>query len=69
MDIFHNCIKLQNLEILKKIADEKFINQVDKDEFIKKYNKINYQLLKTVKEDTIPSYEKKIKKIMENAVK
>jgi len=69
MDIFHNCIKLQNLEILKKIADEKFINQVDKDEFIKKYNKINYQLLKTVKEDTIPAYEKKIKKIMENAVK
>jgi len=69
MDIFHNCIKLQNLEILKKIADEKFINQVDKDEFIKKYNKINYQLLKTVKEDTIPVYEKKIKKIMENAVK
>ena len=69
MDIFHNCIKLQNLEILKKIADEKFINQVDKDEFIKKYNKINYQLLKTVKEDMIPTYEKKIKKIMENAVK
>tara|TARA_B110001469_G_C9634109_1_gene317568 strand:+ start:67 stop:261 length:195 start_codon:yes stop_codon:yes gene_type:complete len=64
MDIFHNCIKLQNLEILKKIADEKFINQVDKDEFIKKYNKINYQLLKTVKEDMIPTYEKKIKKIM-----
>ena len=64
MDIFHHCIKLQNLEILKKIADEKFINQVDKDEFIKKYNKINYQLLKTVKEDMIPTYEKKIKKIM-----
>jgi hypothetical protein len=64
MDILNNCIKLQNLEILKKIADNKFINKVDKDEFIKKYNKINYQLLKTVKEDMIPTYEKKITKIM-----
>jgi len=64
MEVFNNCIKLQNLELLKYIADNKFINQVDKDEFIKKYNKVNYQILKIVKEDMEPIYEKKIKKIL-----
>ena len=43
MEIFNNCIKLQNIEILKLIADNKFTNEIDKINFINKYNKDNYQ--------------------------
>jgi hypothetical protein len=64
MDIFNNCIKLQNIEILKLIADNKFTNETDKINFINKYNKDNYQRLVIVKEDMTKSYNKKVNKLL-----
>ena len=64
MEIFNNCIKLQNIEILKLIADNKFTNEIDKINFINKYNKDNYQRLVIVKEDMTKLYNKKVKKLL-----
>ena len=64
MEIFNNCIKLQNIEILKLIADNKFTNETDKINFINKYNKDNYQRLVIVKEDMTKLYNKKVKKLL-----
>jgi len=64
MEIFNNCIKLQNIEILKLIADNKFTNETDKINFINKYNKDNYQRLVIVKEDITKSYNKKVNKLL-----
>lgn len=64
MDIFNDTIKIQNLQILKLIADNKFINDKDKIDFINKYNKSNYQKLIVVKEDISKIYIKKINKLL-----
>ena len=44
MLIISKIIENQNLLLLKKIADEKFLNQDEKDIFIEEYNKINYHI-------------------------
>lgn len=64
MEIFNNCIKLQNIEILKLIADNKFTNEIDKINFINKYNKDNYQRLVIVKENMNKLYNKKVNKLL-----
>tara|TARA_B100000768_G_C11138473_1_gene315023 strand:+ start:509 stop:778 length:270 start_codon:yes stop_codon:yes gene_type:complete len=44
MLIISKIIENQNLLLLKKIADVKFLHQDDKEIFIEEYNKINYHI-------------------------
>ena len=64
MDILNNTIKEQNLILLKNIADKKYEKEEDRENFINKYNKLNYRLLLVVKQDIHSIYEKKIEKIV-----
>ena len=64
MNILNNTIKLQNIEILKLIADNKYTNETDKINFINKYNKNNYQKLVIVKEDLDKIYKYKVNKLL-----
>jgi hypothetical protein len=52
-DIFEKILYFQNELLLKKIADYKFNCKIKKDEFIKKYHKINYQKVDVVRDDTL----------------
>jgi len=63
MDIFQEVLSQQNILLLSRIADDKFTHEKDKIKFIKKYNKYNYQKLKSTKENRINSYKKRIKKM------
>ena len=63
MDIIQEVLSQQNILLLSKIADDKFTHDQDKIKFIKKYNKYNYQKLKSTKENRINSYKKRIKKM------
>ena len=51
MDDIKQIVKLQNIELLHKIADDKFTNEEDKQTFIDKYNKTNYRNFK-IRNDT-----------------
>lgn len=44
MLIISKIIENQNLLLLKKIADKKFLNQDEKEIFIEEYHKINYHI-------------------------
>ena len=65
MEFLNNILKIQNIQILQKIANDKFTKETDKKLFIKKYNKINYQLLNIIKEDIYLNYEKRINRLMD----
>ncbi len=62
-DIISNVILNQNKELLQKIANDNYDNDEDKENFIQKYNKLNYTLLLVVKKDMFPVYEKRLKRI------
>lgn len=46
----------QNNVLLQKIANDKFVDDKDKKEFVEKYHKKNYSYLKPVKKDVVPEY-------------
>ena len=46
MDFLKELIQIQQTVILNKLADKLLTNDLDKIEFITKYNKPNYQLIK-----------------------
>ena len=46
MDDIKQIVELQNIDLLKRIADDKFTNDKDKQHFIDKYNKTNYRNFK-----------------------
>ena len=48
----------QNFELLQKIADDKYIDDKDKEAFIKKYHKKNFSYFKPVTKDVVPDYTK-----------
>lgn len=59
MDNIKEILVRQNLILLKKIADDKFTDETEKEEFIKKYNKINYKNFKIVNnENLVNDYDK-----------
>ena len=62
MDDIKQIVKLQNIDLLKRIGDDKFITDKDKQSFIDKYNKINYRKFKIIN-------EKKDENILENYIK
>ena len=46
MDFLKDLVQIQQTLILEKLSDHLLNNQTDKIEFIDKYNKPNYQLIK-----------------------
>lgn len=63
--ILSDILKLNNISILKKIAENKFNNKTDINNFIEKYNKENYIYFKTVKENNINIYKRRIKRLFD----
>ena len=48
----------QNHELLKKISNDKFVVEKDKEDFVKRYHKKNYSYFKPVTKDVVPEYTK-----------
>ena len=42
--LFSELIKKQNIDFLKNIANDKLLNEEEKELFIEKYSKLNYQI-------------------------
>lgn len=64
MNILSRVIYEQNKILLMKIADDQFTSDEEKETFIKKYHKLNYAHLNTMKKDNIESYKKKYSRVM-----
>jgi len=48
----------QNHELLQRIVNDKYVDNKDKDDFIKKYHKKNFSYFKPVTKDIVPEYTK-----------
>ena len=48
----------QNHELLQRIANDKYVDDKDKGDFIKKYHKKNFSYFKPVTKDIVPEYTK-----------
>jgi hypothetical protein len=57
MDIIKYILKKQNIDLLNRIADDVYKKQEDKDEFIDRYDKINFRLINTINEDNYSYYK------------
>jgi len=64
MNILSRVIYEQNKILLMKIADDQFTSDEEKETFVKKYHKLNYAHLNTMKKDNIESYKKKYSRVM-----
>lgn len=64
MNILSRVIYEQNKMLLMKIANDQFTSDEEKDTFVKKYHKLNYAHLNTMKKDNIDSYKKKYSRVM-----
>ena len=60
MDIIKEVIYDQNRELLERIANDKYTDQIDKNQFMDKYLKKNFTHLNVVKRDPAPKYVKKL---------
>ena len=60
METIEKILQTQNLLLLKQIADDKFNNEEDKQNFIDKYNKINYKKFKITKNNIVYNYDKNL---------
>ena len=69
MDILKDVIYEQNKEMLTRIANDKYIDDIDKDKFMKKYLKKNFTHINVVRKDPTPKYEKSIKRLLIRCVK
>jgi hypothetical protein len=63
-NILSRFIREQNKELLERIANDRFMTDEEKQEFISKYHKINYSHLHTMKKDNVESYKKKFERVM-----
>ena len=57
-------LEIQNLELLKKIANDQFKLEEDKNQFINNYYKINFRNFKIINKDNVPSYIQRINKLL-----
>ena len=48
MEEIKKILELQNISLLRKIAEDKFVDEEEKIKFIEKYNKINYKKFKII---------------------
>jgi hypothetical protein len=56
MDIIRDIIYEQNHDLLQKIANDKFNDDQQKIDFIKKYHKKNFSYMKPITKNIIPQY-------------
>tara|TARA_B100000683_G_C12383244_1_gene512258 strand:+ start:704 stop:901 length:198 start_codon:yes stop_codon:yes gene_type:complete len=65
MDNIKKILEVQNLNLLKRIAEDKFVDEEEKIKFIEKYNKINYKKFKIVynQNNLINDYKRIVDKI------
>jgi len=56
MDIIRDIIYEQNYDLLQKIANDKFNDDQQKIDFIKKYHKKNFSYMKPITKNIIPQY-------------
>lgn len=64
MKLLQKLIFQQNLELLQRIADDKFKLKDEKKDFIKKYHKRGYTHLNIVKKDQSSIQGKKYQRVM-----
>ena len=64
--IIQEVLYQQNKELLQRIADDKYLHEDQKQEFIHKYHKKNFSYVQSIQRDVIPSYEKKISRLRLN---
>ena len=64
MKLLQKLIFQQNLELLQRIAGDKFKLEYEKEDFIKKYHKSGYTHLNIVKKDQSSIQGKKYKRVM-----
>ena len=69
MDILKDVIYEQNKEMLTRIANDKYIDDIDKDKFMKKYLKKNFTHINVVRRDPTPKYEKSMRRLLIRCVK
>ncbi len=62
MDFLKELLELNNIIYLEKIANEKKLEEEDKEKFIQKYNKRNNRLFKPCKKYKIDEYQLKIQR-------
>ena len=63
MKIIQKLIYKQNEELLKRIANDKFNSQEEKNDFIKKYHKTGYVHLNVVNKDQSDIQKKKYQRV------
>jgi len=66
MDFLKDIIKLQTKETLIKISEKILINDNDKINFINKFNKVNYQIIKICNCKMISKNRVKINTLISN---
>lgn len=64
MKILEKLIFKQNMELLERIANDKFKKQEEKEDFIKKYHKKGYTYLNIVKKSQSEIQKKKYNRVM-----
>lgn len=64
--ILSDIIYLQNKELLERIANDKYIQQLDKDKFINSYHKKNFSFVKQITKNITPKYSLKIKRALQS---
>ena len=69
MDILKDVIYEQNKEMLTRIANDKYIDDIDKDKFMKKYLKKNFTHINVVLRDPTPKYEKSMRRLLIRCVR
>ena len=60
METIEKILQTQNLLLLTQIAEDKFNNEEDKQNFIDKNNKINYKKFKITKNNIVYNYDKNL---------
>ena len=68
-DILKDVIYEQNKEMLTRIANDKYIDDIDKDKFMKKYLKKNFTHINVVRRDPTPKYEKSMRRLLIRCVR
>ena len=66
MEFVEQLLEIQNIELLRNIAKDKFTNEDDINEFINKYNKKNYKkfIVKHKEKNTLENYDKIISALL-----
>tara|TARA_B100002051_G_C16633757_1_gene584719 strand:+ start:847 stop:1044 length:198 start_codon:yes stop_codon:yes gene_type:complete len=61
MDILKDIINIQNLELLQRIANDMYVDDVEKQDFIGKYHKKNFGIIIPIKKDNTEKHIRTIK--------